>query len=128
MRAPRQLLDQLGGRVELPAHDVAVAYLQRIRGGRRAVTLAERRPGGRFAAPRIVASRGRGAFAVTVAIGARGDLVVAWQRGRWVEARVRRPGRRLGPLQRLGPPSRRTLGYTPLSHEAEQCGSHGTRS
>lgn len=81
--------------------DVAVAYLQRIRGSRRAVTLAERRPGGRFAAPRIVA--GRGGFAVTVAIGARGDLVVAWQRRRWVEARVRRPGGRLGPVQRLGP-------------------------
>lgn len=83
--------------------DVAVAYLQRIRGARRAVTLAERRPGGRFAAPRIVAGRGRGAFAVTVALGARGDLVVAWQRHRWVEARVRRAGGRLGPVQRLGP-------------------------
>jgi hypothetical protein len=83
--------------------DVAVAYLQRIRGGRRAVTLADRRPGGRFAAPRIVAGRGRGAFAVTVALGARGDLVVAWQRRRWVEARVRRAGGRLGPVQRLGP-------------------------
>jgi len=95
-----------GNRPELAAGDrgdVAVAYLQRVRGGRRAVTLAERRPGGRFAAPRIVAGRGRGAFAVTVAIGARGDLVVAWQRGRRVEARVRRPGGRLGPVQRLGP-------------------------
>jgi hypothetical protein len=40
--------------------DVAVAYLQRIRGGRRAVTLADPRPGGRFATPRIVAGRGRG--------------------------------------------------------------------
>jgi hypothetical protein len=83
--------------------DVAVVYLQRVRGGRRAVTLAERRPGRRFAGPRIVARSGRGAFAVTVALGARGDLVVAWQRGRWVEARVRRHGGRLGPVQRLGP-------------------------
>ena len=82
--------------------DVAVVYLQRVRGGRRAVTLAQRRPGRRFAAPRIVASRGRGAFGVTVALDARGDLVVAWQRGHWVEARVRRHGGRLGPIQRLG--------------------------
>jgi hypothetical protein len=82
--------------------DVAVAYLQRVRGGRRAVTLAERHPGWRFAAPRIVAGGGPGAFAVTVALGARGDLVVAWQRGRSVEAPVRRLGGRLRPVERLG--------------------------
>jgi hypothetical protein len=79
---------------------VALAYVQRLRGRRRAVRLAERRPGGAFGAPRIV-DGSFGAMGVAVAVGRRGDLAVAWKRRGWVEARVRPAGGRLGPVLRL---------------------------
>ncbi len=80
---------------------VAVAYLQRPNDGPRAVTLAERRPRASFGRPRIVARRG-GPTAVTVAVGAHDDLVVAWVQSGGVMARVRPAGGRLGPVVRLG--------------------------
>jgi hypothetical protein len=87
---------------------VAVAYLQRTRGGaRRVVTLAVRAPGGVFGRPRVVMGRGR-ANAVAVAVGRRGDLVVAWEKEGRVEARFQPPGGRLGPIRRVG--SARRLG------------------
>jgi hypothetical protein len=79
---------------------VAVAYIRVTRGRRRAAKLVVR-PRKRFGRPRIVSRRG-GVNAVTVAVGPRGDVVVAWERGGRIEARIRRPGRRLGPVVLVG--------------------------
>jgi hypothetical protein len=92
---------------------VAVAWTEATRGIEGRVRLAVRRPGGRFARPVTVAVgavgrptggtvSGRG---VAVAVGGRGEVVVAYQRerarARTIEAR--RVGRRLGRRQTLGP-------------------------
>ena len=79
---------------------LAVAYMQLRGDGRRMVTLAVRR-GKRFGRPRIVSARGD-FRSVTVAVGPRGDVIIAWARGRVVEARIQRPGRPLGPIVRVG--------------------------
>jgi hypothetical protein len=74
------------------ADKIAIAYIQRARGRRRVAKLVIRR-GGRFFRPRIVSPRA-GVNSVAVAIGLRGDLVVAWEREGRIEARIRRPGHR----------------------------------
>jgi hypothetical protein len=72
--------------------------------------VATRRPNGRFAIPQVLAATGE-ITAVDVAVGARGDAVVAYERapiagGRAraarVVARARRAGRRFGPAADLG--------------------------
>jgi hypothetical protein len=90
---------------QLAANDrgrVALAYIQRLHGRRRVVTLAERAPGRRFGPPRVFADRG-GPVEVAVAVGPRGDLVVAYKFHDKVVARVRPAGGRLGPPVRIGP-------------------------
>lgn len=83
------------------AGDLAVAYIRRT-GARRQVLLAERQPGSVFTGPRVVSGRGR-ADEVALAVGRRGDLVVAWQRDGTVFARTRRgQNGRLSPATRLG--------------------------
>jgi hypothetical protein len=83
------------------AGDLAVAYIRVIgRRARRVVALAVRRRGGPFGRPRIV-SRGA-ANTVAVAVGPRGDVIVAWEREGRIEARLRRRGRRLGRIVRVG--------------------------
>jgi hypothetical protein len=66
------------------------------------VLLAERQPNSVFTGPRVISGRGR-ADAVTVAVGRRGDLVVAWERDGVIYARTRK-GRNgaLGSAVRLG--------------------------
>ena len=72
--------------------------------------VATRRPGGRFAIPQVLSGTGE-ITAVEVAVGARGDAVVAYERrpivGRRlraprVVARTRRAGRSFGPAADLG--------------------------
>jgi hypothetical protein len=90
---------------QLAANDhgrVAVAYVQRLHGRRRVVTLAERAPGRRFGQPRVFPDRG-GPVEVAVAVGPSGDLVVAYKFRDKVVARVRPAGGRLGPPVRIGP-------------------------
>jgi hypothetical protein len=92
---------------------VAVAWTEATRAIEGRVRLAVRRPGGRFARPVTVAVgavgrptggtvSGRG---VAVAVGGRGEVVVAYQRkrGRARTIEARRVGRRLGRRQTLGP-------------------------
>jgi hypothetical protein len=92
---------------------VAVVWTEATRGIDGRVRLAVRRPGGRFARPVTVAVgavgrptggtvSGRG---VAVAVGGRGEIVVAYQRerGRARTIVARRVGRRLGRPQTLGP-------------------------
>jgi hypothetical protein len=92
---------------------VAVAWTEATRGIDGRVRLAVRRAGGRFARAITVASgavgrptggtvSGRG---VAVAVGGRGEVVVAYQRerGRARTIEARRLGRRLGRPQTLGP-------------------------
>ncbi len=67
--------------------------------GRRIVRVALK-SGGRFGRP--VTLRRRGRATDVVAGTALGVMFVAWQRGGFVEARVRLAGRRWGPVQRLG--------------------------
>jgi hypothetical protein len=85
------------------AGDIAVAYIRSVGpSARRQVLLAERQPDSVFTGPRVISGRGR-ADAVTVAVGRRGDLVVAWERDGVIYARSRR-GRNgaLGSAVRLG--------------------------
>jgi hypothetical protein len=79
---------------------LAVAYIEPARDRRRIVKLALRRRK-RFGRPQVV-GRHHNFQNVTVAVGSRGDLVVAWARGRRVEARIRRPGHPLGPVVQVG--------------------------
>jgi hypothetical protein len=92
-------------RPQLAANDhgrVALAYIQRLHGRRRVVTLAERAPGRRFGPPRVFADRG-GPVEVAVAVGSRGALAVAYKFHDKVVARVRPAGGSLGPPVRIGP-------------------------
>lgn len=67
--------------------------------------ISERRRGGDFRSPRVIVGTGL-ATHLSVAVGERGDLVVAYahRRGRTerVQARVRRRGHALGPVEDLG--------------------------
>lgn len=92
---------------------VAVVRRDIQRNDHHRIVLVERRPGGRFGRPQLVAQRrscatpkcvyfdGGGAD-VAVAVGERGDLVVVWEEGWWLKARVRRRGGRMTPAVRLG--------------------------
>jgi hypothetical protein len=71
------------------------------RSGAATVRLAERPRGGRFGAPRTIAGT-KGARSVAVAVGARGDVALVWERAGRVQARLRRPGGRLGPVIKVG--------------------------
>jgi hypothetical protein len=79
---------------------IALAYIQTERGRQRTAKLFLSR-GRRLGRPRVVSRRG-GVNAVTVAVGSRGDIVVAWERGGRIEARIRRFGSRLGPILQVG--------------------------
>jgi hypothetical protein len=79
---------------------IAVAYIQTVRGRHRTAKLFLSR-GRRLGRPRVVSHRG-GVNAVTVAVGPRGDIIVAWERGGRIEARVRRFGRPLGRVVQVG--------------------------
>jgi hypothetical protein len=79
---------------------IAVAYIQTTRSKRRTAKLFVSR-GRRLGRPRLVSRRG-GVNALTVAVGSGGDIVVAWERGGRIEARIRRPGHRLGRVIRVG--------------------------
>jgi hypothetical protein len=83
------------------AGDIAVAYLRVIGPrARRVAVLAIRRRGAKFGRPRIISRSA--ATALAVAVGPRGDVVVAWEREGRIEARLRRRGRRLGRMVRVG--------------------------
>jgi uncharacterized membrane protein len=79
---------------------IAVAYIQAARSKRRTAKLFVSR-GRRLGRPRLVSRRGY-VNAVTVAVGSTGDIVIAWERGGRIEARIRRPGHRLGRVIRVG--------------------------
>lgn len=82
------------------ARQIALAYIETIRNRHRTAKLfVSRRT--QLGRPRTVSRRG-GVNAITVAVGPRGDIVVAWERGGRIEARIRRPGRRLGPVIAVG--------------------------
>ena len=57
---------------------------------------------GRHLRHSLIVSRRGGVNAVTVAVGPRGDIVVAWERNGKIEARIRRPGHRLGRVVPVG--------------------------
>ena len=64
------------------------------------VSVATRSPSGRFSRPAVISGRGE-AHGVVVAVGRRGDMVVAFVRNKKVVARVRRPGHGWGSIQTL---------------------------
>lgn len=68
------------------------------------VSAAVRSTSGKFSHPSVISGRGD-AHGVAVAIGRRGDMVVAFVRNRNVVARVRRPGHGWGSLQTLATPT-----------------------
>jgi hypothetical protein len=80
---------------------VAVAYIKTTPKGRRVAKLALGRSRHVFR-PRVISRRGRRINAITVAVGSRGDLVVAWERDGRVEARIARPDRALGRVVLVG--------------------------
>jgi hypothetical protein len=87
------------------AGDMAVVGLTQTRAGdvRTLAPMVVVRRHGRFGRPIRLAGGSRhytGAF--DVAINRRGDVLVAWQRGRTIQARIRIAGGRLGPAVRLG--------------------------
>jgi hypothetical protein len=90
----------------IPAADVnhsgqiALAYVRTTRVHNREAILFVGH-GRRLGRSRIV-SRRSGVNAVTVAVGPRGDIVVAWERDGKIEARIRRPGHRLGNVLSVG--------------------------
>lgn len=67
------------------------------------VRVALRSPSGRWSKPAVISGRGQ-AQSVAVAIGRRGDLVVAYVHNKQVRARVRRPGHGWGRVQTLAQP------------------------
>ena len=91
---------------------VVVVRRDTDRNRRSRIVLVERRPGGRFGRARVVSDDPcnvpscryfyGGGSDVAVAVGDRGDVVVVWEQGWWLMARVRRRGGRLGPAVRLG--------------------------
>ncbi len=87
--------------------DAVVAWSERGRAGLRTLRVATRRAGQPFGRPRTLSARGD---VPAVAVASRGEVVVAYARGRRVAARVRRPGRAFTRAQDLGP----TRGVTSL--------------
>jgi hypothetical protein len=79
-----------------------LAWVARASGNRRVVKVALRAPGGRFGAPSIIAGTGR-ANSLVAAVGARGERVVAFERGGHLFTRFRAPGHNWGSIQDLGP-------------------------
>jgi hypothetical protein len=79
-----------------------VAWIARASGSRRVVKVSLRAPGGRFGAPSIVSGRGR-ANSITTAVGARGERLVAFEKGGRLLVRLRRAGHSWGAIQDLGP-------------------------
>jgi hypothetical protein len=69
------------------AGDALVAYTAQ---GAAGVRVSERAAGGRFGRSRLLG--GSDSVSPAVAVNARGDRVVAWYRGDWIEARIRRAG------------------------------------
>lgn len=101
--------DLVAGEAALAANargDVAAAWLEQPRGELLTLRVAYRARGGRFGPARSVL-RAREVQGVAVALGARGDVVLAYRRrtGRaWgVEARAGQVGRGLGRADALGP-------------------------
>jgi hypothetical protein len=100
--------------------DVAAAWVEHLP-GRDHLVVALRRPGQPFGRPSVIAGSGSISSA-SVAYGAGGDLLVAYQRSisgpgradRRVEARVRRVGHGWGAAQRLGASS----GFSEISTAA----------
>jgi hypothetical protein len=82
------------------AGQIALAYIHTTRGRQRTARLFVGR-GRRLGQSRVVSRRGD-VNAVTVAVGPRGDIVVAWERRGRIEARIRRPGHRLGRVIPVG--------------------------
>lgn len=78
---------------------IAMAYIRTNRGRSRAVKLFVSR-GRDLGRGRIVSPRG--ATGVTVAVGQRGEIVVAWERNGRIEARIRRPHHHLGRIIFVG--------------------------
>lgn len=85
------------GIVAYASYDPRIAH-------RAIVSAALRSSRGRFSRPAVISGRGD-AHGVVVAIGRRGDMVVAFVRNRNVMARVRRPGNGWGPIQTLASPT-----------------------
>jgi len=81
--------------------DGLLAWIARESGNRRVVKVSLRAPGRRFGAPSIIAGTGR-ANSIVAAVGARGERVVAFERGGRLLSRFRAPGRDWGPIQDLG--------------------------
>jgi hypothetical protein len=79
---------------------IAMAYVRTVNGRRRAVKLFVSR-GRNLGRGQIVSPRG-GVNSMTVAVGPRGDIVVAWERDGRIEARIRRPHHHLGRIIAVG--------------------------
>ena len=102
--------------------DIVVAHLTVQPDGARRLVLLKRPAGRRFGRATVVDEHPAcvpGVCAgdyltggLAVAIGSRGDLVVAWEDGGAVKARVHRAGQRMGPVVRLG------KGYETTVHAA----------
>ena len=78
-----------------------LAWIARASGNRRVVKVSLRGPGGRFGTPSIIAGTGR-ANSIVAAVGARGERVVAFERGGRLLARLRSVGHNWGSIQDLG--------------------------
>jgi hypothetical protein len=78
-----------------------LAWIARASGSRRVVKVSLRAPGGRFGASSIISGTGR-ANSIVAAVGARGERVVAFERGGRLLSRFRAPGRNWGPVEDLG--------------------------
>jgi hypothetical protein len=85
--------------------DVAVATIATRRGQTQGHPMAPylviKRPGRRLGTPIRLDRFGRASVYFDVAVNARGDVLVAWQRGRYLWARMLPRGGKLGPRQRL---------------------------
>jgi len=114
--------DRFSGTIAASARgDVAAAWIEHLP-GRDHLVVAVRRPGQPFGRPSVIG--GSGFFSsASIAWGANGDLLVAYQRSisrrgrptdRRVEARVRRAGHSWGAAQRLGASS----GFSDISTAA----------
>ena len=89
------------------AGQALAAWIESSRNCKPRVVISLRRPGGKFGSP--VTLRSGAAYqaretarGVSAAVGQGGDMLVAWNRARTVEARYRRVGGRWGRVQRLG--------------------------